>query len=94
MRLSPTLVYSFQAKELYQRKSEKGNINNANIIDSVSVTPNPSNLKGNKINQISGYNNKTIRARGQQSTNKMAQSIIPVNILMDKIDFLRSIMAN
>ncbi|EPR70563.1 hypothetical protein ADICYQ_0987 [Cyclobacterium qasimii M12-11B] len=88
------MVYSFQAKELHQRKSVKGNINKANIIDSVSVTPKPSKRKGNNINQISGYNNKTIKARGQHSTNKMAQSIIPVNILMDKIEFLRRIKTN
>jgi len=62
----------FQVQGHYPHKSEKGNINNANIIERVRVTPKPSKRKGNKINQISGYNNNIIRAIGQQSTSKMA----------------------
>ncbi|MBR9776450.1 MAG: hypothetical protein GYB55_16080 [Cytophagales bacterium] len=58
-------------------------MNKANNMERVRVTPNPSKRKGKNISQMSGYNNKTIRAKGQQRTNKMAQRTIPINILMD-----------
>lgn len=94
MQPLPTLVYSFQVKGIHQRKREKGNINKAKTIERVKVTPNPSKRNGSNTNHMIGYNNKTIKAKGQHSTNKMAQRIIPVNILMDNIAFLKRINTN
>jgi hypothetical protein len=43
---------------------------------------NPRILKGNRITQINGKRNKSIRANGQHNTNKMHQSINVISVFI------------
>lgn len=73
------------AKSYIAFKRRKGNKRIAPINLNTTSRVNPTILKGRRINQIKGNRNISIRASGQQSTNKINQRRIAISVLIESL---------